>query len=135
MFVQVYLFQRVAYSWPNSTLPLFLVDSLSHSMVVQTQKLEEGWQLSEEIMDQGVYLVITGLSEENDCQAKLDWHRVASGNNRGKWESSSMRLLADGVLEVTRKRLLHHLLHPGPQEATSTATYRPFSGHLEFGLI
>ena len=131
MFVQVYLFRRVAYSWPNSKLPDFLVDSLSHSMVVQTQKLEEGWQLSEEIMNQGVHVVITGLSEENDCQAKLDWHSVASGINRGKWESASMRLLADGVLEVTRKRLLHS----GPQEATSTATYRPFSGHLEFGLI
>ena len=130
MFVQGYLFQRVAYSWPNSKLPHFLGESLSQSMVVQTQKLEEGWQLSEEIMNQGVDVVITGLSEENDCQAKLDWHRVASGNKRGKWESSSMRLLADGVLEVTRKTLLPYLLHPRAQEATATAVYRPAMADL-----
>ena len=117
----------------------FVGESLSpsESMVVQTQKVEEGWQLVEETKDGGEAVVFTGLSDENDCQARLEWHQVAPdyNNNRGRWESSSMRLLASGLLEVTRKRLLPYLLHPRAQEATSTASYRPFSGHLQFGSL
>ena len=70
----------------------FVGESLSpsESMVVQTQKVEEGWQLVEETKDGGEAVVFTGLSDENDCQARLEWHQVAPdyNNNRGKWANS-----------------------------------------------
>ena len=126
---QVYLFQGVSYSWPDRDFrENFLCQSLSSSMIVRTKNINGGWQLVDVYYDDDV--VFTGLSEENNCQAKLDWHRVASGLNMGKWESSSMRLLAAGVLEVTRKMLLPHLLHPEAQDATSTTLYRPYTGHI-----
>ena len=130
--LQVYLFQRVSYSWPDNDFlptPEWVSESLSCPMLVKTEKVDElGWQMVDETIFWGHGdVVFSGLLEETDGQALLDWHQVTSdlSVNKGEWESSSMRLLANGLLEVTRKRLLPYLLHPRAQEATSTAVYRP----------
>ena len=107
--------------WPDRDFrPQFLYDSLAPPMIVKTVKDDDGWELVNMDYDD---VVFTGLSEEDDWEARLEWHRVG-----GKWEASRMRVLADGVLEVTRKRLVPYLLHPEAQDATSTALYRPFTG-------
>ena len=98
-------------------------------MVVKTQKVNLGWQRVEYAYSREPVL-FSGFSMESDFQARLDWHQVASLPNQGEWEASSMRLLASGLLEVTRKRLLPHLLHPRAQEATSISLYKPFTGKI-----
>ena len=119
------------YSWPNrdfTPATKYLSHALFSPMVVKPKKVELGWQMVDVTAAGGSNVVFTGVSEENDCQARLDWHRKNYGIEY--FESSSMRLLASGILEVTRKRLLPHLLHPEAQVATSTAHYRPFTGHI-----
>ena len=104
-------------------------------MVVRTEKVDLGWQIVNSSKWIGDRVFFTGLSEEKDCQARLDWHQKSCGlaflnNVELEWHSSSMRLLASGLLEVTRRSLVPYLLHPGTHEATSTALYKPFTGHL-----